>query len=278
VGALSGYTHTQLRVLWLQLSCYIGNSRLNKLGLFLLIRDHDVFLLPERRKTLWRYMDFTKFVSLLEDRALVFPRTDQFEDPYEGYLPEAAVKVLRTQHTDFQMSLDQAECWIKFPETLRKQLYVSCWCASEYESAAMWKLFLSGAEGIAIRSNTDALTEALDTCMYTVGMSSVQYIDYETTSIPLGNALFPVMHKRLNFKHEQEYRAVIWSQITDNEPLIDKEAMTVSVPVDPGRLIEAIHVSPSAPRWFEKLVEKMVIKYGVAALVVRSNLYRGPTY
>lgn len=245
----------------------------------MLIRNHEVFVLPESRKTLWRYMDFTKLVSLLEDRVLVFPRTDQFEDPYEGYLTEAAVREIRSQPVAFQIPQDNfAESWIKVLESLRKYLYVSCWCASEYESSAMWKLFLSSAEGIAIRSSTDALAAVLDACGYSVGMSSVQYIDYETTSIPIGNALYPVMHKRLSFSHEHEFRAVIWSQIPANKLLIEEDAKFVPVPVDPVRLIDEIHVSPGAPTWFGVLVEKIIKKYGVSASVVRSNLYQRPAY
>ena len=38
---------------------------------------------------LWRYMDFTKFVSLLEKSSLFFARADKLEDPFEGYLPRA---------------------------------------------------------------------------------------------------------------------------------------------------------------------------------------------
>ncbi len=62
----------------------------------MLIRGHEVYPLPERRLTIWRYMDFTKFVDLLEEQALVFPRTDLFEDPYEGLLTQAAVMAMRT--------------------------------------------------------------------------------------------------------------------------------------------------------------------------------------
>ena len=39
---------------------------------------------------LWRYMDFTKFVSLLEKSALFFPRADKLGDPFEGYWPISA--------------------------------------------------------------------------------------------------------------------------------------------------------------------------------------------
>jgi len=39
---------------------------------------------PSPNAQLWRYMDFTKYVSLLSSRALYFTRADQFEDTYEG--------------------------------------------------------------------------------------------------------------------------------------------------------------------------------------------------
>lgn len=244
----------------------------------MLIRDHEVFVMPKQRKTLWRYMDFTKLISLLEEKALAFPRTDLFEDPYEGFLPEASVRELRANLSPYHLTPEHAELWIKFPTQMRKQLYVSCWFCSEHESAAMWKLYLSGIEGIAIRSNTDALAKALDSNPYTIGMAAVQYIDYETTSIPLGNALFPVMHKRLSFAHEQEVRAVIWSEMTVNRPLIPGDSQVIPVPLNPSDLIDAVHVSPSAPAWFGSLVERVVRRYGLQVPVVHSNLYNRPAY
>jgi len=194
----------------------------------MLIRGHEVFVLPEKSVTLWRYMDFTKLVSLLENQALVFPRADQFDDPYEGLLSEAAVQQLRSGQTIGELSPEQSERLIRFSEHMRKQLFISCWCASEHESAAMWKLYLSSPTGIAIRSSTDLLTSTMEASKYTIGMSMVRYIDYATTTIPFENALFPVLHKRLSFAHEHEFRAVIWSEMTDNEPLIEKQATHVS--------------------------------------------------
>src|SRR5438876_4479232 len=160
----------------------------------MLIRNHEVFELPEAPINLWRYMDFTKLVSLFELHALVFPRTDQFDDPYEGLLPDAAVQELRGGKVPGVLP-EHIEQWVRAPQHLRKRLYVSCWCASEHESAAMWNLYLSGSQGVAIRTNTDLLAEALDACNFTVGMSLVKYIDYSTTTIPFGNMLFPVLHK-----------------------------------------------------------------------------------
>lgn len=33
---------------------------------------------------IWRYMDFTKFVDLLDTKTLFFTRADRFDDQFEG--------------------------------------------------------------------------------------------------------------------------------------------------------------------------------------------------
>ena len=46
---------------------------------------HPSFRVPEDPATqIWRYTDFTKFVDLLERRALFFGRADAMDDPFEG--------------------------------------------------------------------------------------------------------------------------------------------------------------------------------------------------
>ncbi len=42
------------------------------------------FEVPPENSQIWRYMDFTKFVSLLSSKSLYFTRSDQFEDLFEG--------------------------------------------------------------------------------------------------------------------------------------------------------------------------------------------------
>ena len=40
---------------------------------------------------IWRYMDFTKFVNLLDTSKLFFPRADKLGDPFEGSFPRGNV-------------------------------------------------------------------------------------------------------------------------------------------------------------------------------------------
>ena len=52
--------------------------------------DHPSFKQPENNKIMvWRYMDFTKFVSMLENGGLFFCRADLLGDPFEGSFARA---------------------------------------------------------------------------------------------------------------------------------------------------------------------------------------------
>ena len=49
------------------------------------IADHPDFQLPPgAAQRIWRYMDFTKFVSMLDSGGLFFAQAATLEDPFEG--------------------------------------------------------------------------------------------------------------------------------------------------------------------------------------------------
>lgn len=48
-------------------------------------KEHPIFIPPVNPDIkLWRYIDFTKLVSLLSREQLFFSRADKFADPFEG--------------------------------------------------------------------------------------------------------------------------------------------------------------------------------------------------
>ncbi len=47
-------------------------------------KEHHEFEEPDDRTIIWRYVDFTKFVSYLDKNALFFVRSDKLFDRYEG--------------------------------------------------------------------------------------------------------------------------------------------------------------------------------------------------
>ncbi len=53
-----------------------------------MFEEHPCFNTPSDDTKIWRYMDFTKFVNLLDTKSLFFVRSDKFDDPFEGLYPE----------------------------------------------------------------------------------------------------------------------------------------------------------------------------------------------
>ena len=123
-----------------------------------MFEPHATFIQPENENIkIWRYLDFTKLVSLIDTRRLYFTRSDKFDDPFEGSWPKPNVEERKYIPTALP-----AEGQNKYLEVMNKLGYinknwrrymaVNCWHANEHESAAMWKLYLKSDEGIAIQS------------------------------------------------------------------------------------------------------------------------------
>ena len=56
-------------------------------------KDHLTFKAPEDKNSkIWRYMDFTKFVPLLNSESLFFLKEDKFDNQFEDYYPRLNVE------------------------------------------------------------------------------------------------------------------------------------------------------------------------------------------
>jgi len=53
---------------------------------------HPELIIPEDETILWRYMDFTKFVSILSKRELFFASPTLFSDQLEGSVTRLTLK------------------------------------------------------------------------------------------------------------------------------------------------------------------------------------------
>jgi hypothetical protein len=148
---------------------------------------------------------------------------------------------------------------------------------NNYESAAMWKLYTRTNEAVAFQSTYRRLRDCMPG---DVLIGEVQYIDYETDTIPETNLLYPFLYKRKSFAHEREIRAIIF-EVSHNEKGIDFVANTVEgkyVPVDLDMLIERIYVAPTAPKWFMELVRSVAERYALHKEVVHSSLDSEPLF
>ncbi len=242
--------------------------------------DHPCFLPPEDQNVkLWRYMDFTKYVSLLVEKQMFFSRADKFDDPYEGATSHANKPLRKIAYGDIPIPEEAFKQASEFNEWARQWVYISCWHMNKHESAAMWKLYAKTDEAVAVQTTYAKLFEVLTKNTY---LGLVNYIDYEKDWLPEDNGFWPYVHKRLSFKHEQEVRGVILDIPLTNNGSIDLKATnsevgrSVSVSIDD--LIEAVYISPTAPEWFADLVRSITTKYGHTYDVQHSSLSKEPVF
>ena len=165
---------------------------------------------------------------------------------------------------------------------IRKFTVINCWHMNDYESAAMWKLYLKSNEGVAIQSTFKRLTESLNNYEENdVYIGEVKYINYETEWLPEGNTFYPFLHKRKSFEHEHELRAIIQKvpvrrgQLDLSLEILDTGTY---VNIDLNTLVEKVIVSPTAPMWFNDLVKSIVKKYNMKKEVEQSSLDDQPVY
>lgn len=232
------------------------------------IITHDSFQAPGGGK-LWRYMDFTKFVSMLEESALYFPCLTEVQklDPFEGSHVGSVWRLgkLLTAMGDGELVARSRASL----QTAMSTLFISCWHKNAHESAAMWKLYMQTTEGIALQTTTQRLAAALGKSKRSIYMGKVRYIDYDRMSIGDNrDGLKLAMHKRASFAHEKEVRALL--RDTSGKP-------GILVPIDVQMVAEAVVIAPGAPAWIADLVCKTLKRYGVTISVRQSQLLRLPS-
>ena len=229
---------------------------------------HDPFFeLPSSRAALWRYMDFTKFLAMLEDKCLFFSAARNFDDPYEG-----AFSLGNVRKRGFVMSRSTSKqaLSLSVPEP---KLVISCWYAARHESAAMWSLYAKNTDAIAIKTTVKRFLDVLPS-QASIGL--VKYVDYTQSWISEDNPVHRYFHKRLSFQHEHELRAVV--DLSDpHVPLFGRLVDdSLKVGVDLNYLVDEIFIGPKSTDWFVELVVAVCKRYGLKAVPTRSSLYDGP--
>ncbi|MBI5697325.1 MAG: hypothetical protein HZC29_02260 [Thaumarchaeota archaeon] len=245
-------------------------------------QEHYVFEKPDNLDVkVWRFIDFTKYVSMLESKSLYFCRADLFQDIFEGTYPKQTFDVLRQDTRIPEKGKDNIiNAFGMFQQYHVKGRYLNCWHINDHESDAMWKLYTNNNLGVAIQTTFKSLTECFnDKRIIYVG--KVNYIDYNKDLFPLGNTLFPYVHKRMSYEHEHELRAVteIYPDKWNENPLtFEKNPNGINIKVDLDKLIGQIYVSPRAPDWFKELVKSISDKYALNKPIESSSLDDRPLF
>jgi hypothetical protein len=246
------------------------------------IEAHPEFDVPEDDDIIWRYMDFTKFIHMLDSKALYFNRIDQFKDTFEGtvsiYNKSNREKMLYSRlqpHVAEHLAKVYAELDSTVNLADRKQIFINCWHINEFESAAMWDLYNKNGEGIAIKSTYGNLKKCFIEENEALIIGKVKYLDYNSEWMPEGNSFHKIFHKRKSFLHENELRISYqdFSLKLHTDGSEESPVKGMYFKVDLNCLINQVYISPDSPKWVSDLITSLSIKYGLSAEVVKSNLY-----
>lgn len=232
---------------------------------------------PEKSLSIWRYMDFGKFMYLLENSCLFFPRIDLLGDNFEGSTTKPHYETFRSR---FQNSSDYT--WInQLNNVMRTHCFVTCWHLSEFENAALWKLYGLENRSIAIRTTYKKLYS-----LKNVKTGLIDYADYSYKSLEMPVFEAFAMMKRNCFSYENEVRGIIRKQ---NIQSIQKDGKSfvnylpniipgIPVSIDLSDFIDEIIISPYSETWFIELIKKILHRYNCSISVKQSELTENPSF
>ncbi|EGW39081.1 hypothetical protein [Desulfosporosinus sp. OT] len=229
----------------------------------------------DNNQKVWRYLDFTKFISLMDSEKLFLARADSFtDDPFEGSYP---IKNIESRKSIPGITSDLLIELERVNKKFKEYVYINCWHANDYESAAMWNLYLKSNEGLTVQTSLGRLARSIKNDRdYILHIHEIKYIDYSKDGFNDNNVMEAFCHKRKSFEHEREIRLIrtLLQYSEANDILNDPKNIIVqgglAIDVDLDILVENIFIAPNAPGWFIDLVKAVLIRYD---LIYNTSLF-----
>jgi len=235
--------------------------------------------------TIWRCLDFTKFIWLVTHKVLFFCRGDilsEVEDKREGSLSKP---YLEQSSKIYKLSKEKRRELNDFRECGAKQgIFINCWRMDTQESKRMWKEYIKNGKGIAIKSTLGRLEQTIDNYKEknkeeNIIIRRVKYVDHDKDPMWGEGEFNPFEYKANKFEWEKELRVMIRRFPDKYEKLNLKDLVAgIRVSVDLKILIEKIFIEPMAPQWFKKLVESVVNGYDLEKEIVQSKFSNSSIY
>lgn len=241
---------------------------------------------------IWRYMDLSKFLYLLNAKQLFFTRLDKFQDKYEGEFPQKDFETINNSFIESYINTGYSISRKDFLNTIdganKYEFFANCWYKGSTESYGMWKSYLKSDEGVAIKTTITNLKQSLKLRIDdAIEFGAVEYIDYNKESIlnlyksnrekGLFTPPFPGLFKRKEFEFEKEFRIIALKRNDVTERQL-AYADSVLIRIDPKMLIEEIYVSPFTGTWYLDLIKSVAQKYNLNKPIIQSGLNVGPKY
>jgi hypothetical protein len=245
----------------------------------------------------WRYLTFSKFISLVTYRALWFSKLNILVDQYEGAMPARTAAKMHAEHQkwkeNFHPSLhsqfDQMNQ--RNVEDGRELTVVNCWFLGDHEEARMWEDYAKDDEGVAIVSTVRMLAQSVHCIEDFTQIGKVRYVDLADHTMShheASQAQERAFLKSLAFQHEQEIRIATMSVKgpmcvgNDGVPLSPEQYAGAKMnnfdnpglflKCDLKRLITSIVLAPGAPKSQEFLVKRIIHLSSLTCPIERSKL------
>lgn len=252
-------------------------------------------------RVVWRYMPFTKFVSLLTYQALWFSKLNILQDQYEGLIPLGVLSEMRQSNEKLKATFKSPEQQRQIDELPlkneadgRELLVVTCWFAHEQESQRMWEEYGNSAEAVAVKSTIGRLAKHVyvprdETASHLGLVRYVEHDSHEMSPYEANQAIERAFLKdKDQFCHEHEVRLVTmnfktpWCVSPEGHPYTREQVAGARmnnfdqpglyVGVDITQLVQQIVVAPEAQPWFLNLVRRLVEQHGLKVPVLTSAL------
>lgn len=223
---------------------------------------------------IWRYMDFPKFVSMLNENALHFASAESFSDKFEGRYTSDIASGVKAK-TDEQ-KIQELEFKKRAESTGFDLLRANCWNISQDERVDFWERYVE-KNGLAIQSTFRKLKESFSEIEIPIFIGKVKYIDYSKDFFKSANLFNLMLHKRSFFKAEDELRAMVMIGTAGLQKYIPKNSPKV-IPINTNleTLVEKIILHPDSSQWIQDIVEKTAEKFGYSFNIEYSELSKNP--
>ena len=203
--------------------------------------EHPEFKIEKNKDLpLWRYMDFWKFLKLINNSALFFPNIEMMGDQHEGKIPQKVYEWMLEGDEKLGRKNNSAQNYKGFIENgLRKKTLILSWNANKSEFFAFWKMYAKAKLGIAIKTNTERLKKSFNDAPENIYIGEVRYYDDDNPEYRIGNTFYTFLTKNKYYEFESEVRCI--TEISNED-----DGTTKNIKVNLNELIEEGYISPFA--------------------------------
>ena len=158
-------------------------------------------------------------------------------------------------------------------DRVRKSSFISCWHLASDQNIAMWKLYGSGIEAVAVRSTVGKLRAVLAAQKASLeakgikgNVTRVQYVDRKIVEdepdellkcFDPSDLFFPVTVKHSAYEYEKEVRLILVQTESASPPPAGHHFKVADTSKQLTAFVDAVYLNPMLPsnHWFCELVD-----------------------